>query len=373
MIKPLTKDEVHQLINALSENQRDFLFENSKQSKKSKWLEVLSHKRAISKFSAEEVNDLETDNWVLIDILIGLPGTLPFKCECGRPLNKQYIVLHKGKNKTYKLGETCLTNYTSLSPQIIKDVVREFHLIDLERDEILKKFADNDIFNIKPFIYLKEESSKVKTIIKQSLLGLPLSDRQINDLKRAKKDYETKKMIKSVFENLNRDQKFQFEKLNPKEKAEIAKKIKEKNFPDPIIPDEFDNKEVLHFLDINLPLLNRHLDEIRKHQFSFSKNEKFTPSFPSFIVKKVEETPVKNKKTTKLNVTYDELLSLHLDTLKLIRENEHRIAPGLIKDWLKIQSDVKLHKDGNSFDYSSFKTNISMLIIQLGLPEDKHL
>ncbi len=77
----------------------------------------------------------ELDSWVLKEVLDGGFGNKPYRCECGTPLRYQYIVLHTKEKKIYKLGETCLENYTNLSPEIINDIKKGFHNIDLERDE----------------------------------------------------------------------------------------------------------------------------------------------------------------------------------------------------------------------------------------------
>jgi hypothetical protein len=74
----------------------------------------------------------EVNGWVLVDIWIEGYGKRPFRCKCVLPLRYQYIVTHKKQNKTYKLGETCLENYTHLTPEVIRDIKKGFCTIHLK-------------------------------------------------------------------------------------------------------------------------------------------------------------------------------------------------------------------------------------------------
>ncbi|MEK1828912.1 hypothetical protein AAAC51_07130 [Priestia megaterium] len=76
--------------------------------------------------SPEEAVEAVKD-WVLLEVLDAGYGNKGFyHCECGAGLRFQYIVHHEPENKTYKLGETCLGNYTELSPEILKDIKKAF-------------------------------------------------------------------------------------------------------------------------------------------------------------------------------------------------------------------------------------------------------
>lgn len=173
---PLSEQEVNQLYTLLSEIQIDFLDNYLKQSKKSKWLEKLAHKKGIvigSDMSMDEIWD-KVNDWRLDEILDGGFGKRPYKCECGMPLRFCYVVHHAKDNKTYRLGETCLGNYTMLSPELIKDITHGFHTIDLERDDILKKYRDG--------WGLPDEYERIdlpEQLLAQIDVGLPLSSAQI--------------------------------------------------------------------------------------------------------------------------------------------------------------------------------------------------
>lgn len=121
---PLPAKEVKAIMETLKEEQKLFIQDNYKQSKKSKWIEVLARNKGIvlhenMTFDAiiKTIND-----WIILDILDGGYGLRPYRCECGKVLRFQYIVHHQTKNRTYKLGETCFGNYTNLSPEILRDI-----------------------------------------------------------------------------------------------------------------------------------------------------------------------------------------------------------------------------------------------------------
>lgn len=139
---PLTEKEVNRLFRLLTEEQRKYLENYMNQSKKSKWLQSLAKKKGkvLQKDISLEEAWNKLNDWELLDILDGGYGERPYKCECGMSLRFCYIVHHRLENKMYRLGETCLENYTMLSPELIKDITNGFHKIDLERDDILIKY-----------------------------------------------------------------------------------------------------------------------------------------------------------------------------------------------------------------------------------------
>ncbi|MEK4733515.1 hypothetical protein [Paenibacillus sp. FSL L8-0641] len=58
MPSPLTEKEVNRLFQLLDNNQMNFLQSYLKQSKKSKWLEKLAHKKGIVLHSSTSVDDI---------------------------------------------------------------------------------------------------------------------------------------------------------------------------------------------------------------------------------------------------------------------------------------------------------------------------
>ncbi|HHW37451.1 MAG TPA: hypothetical protein GXX18_09475 [Bacillales bacterium] len=173
---PLTQAEVDQIYQKLTPIQKEFIDSFEKRGKKSKWLEALAKKKGIvvnENMSEQELIE-KVNDWVLVDILDGGEGNRPYKCECGMPLRYQYIVSHQSKEQIYKLGETCLENYTNLSSEIIRDIKKGFHVINLERDELLLKISKN-------YITLFEKYKEIeipKELLEQISFDIPLTNRQ---------------------------------------------------------------------------------------------------------------------------------------------------------------------------------------------------
>ena len=197
---PLTDERVREIMSMLKDEQRDFIQSTSKQSKKSKWLEVLARRKGIvfnDNSSLSQIIDT-IDDWILQDVLDG--GSLRF----------QYIVHHTKQGKTYGLGETCFEHYTNLEPEILKDIKNGFYHIDLERDQILVKFEQGDLFNLDPYLHLEVP----EVIQKQVALELPLTDKQIFIITKLMEEHKEKQMLseleqkqKSTFDSIRAEQK----------------------------------------------------------------------------------------------------------------------------------------------------------------------
>lgn len=189
--EPLSEQQEKAIMSSFNDAQRAFILSRSKISKKSKWIEVLAKHKGIVidlSMSSEKIEEI-LDDWMLKDVLDGGYGCRPFKCECGMSLRFQYIVYHRSKDSTFKLGETCFENYTSLSPIVLRDIKKGFHHIDLERDELLHKFQLGMIFDLTPFLHLEIQED----IKQQAALGLPLLEKQISNVDSLHKEYESRK------------------------------------------------------------------------------------------------------------------------------------------------------------------------------------
>ncbi|WP_040950195.1 hypothetical protein [Gorillibacterium massiliense] len=293
MPKPLTENEVNRFTQLLDDRQRAFLEDYVKQSKKSKWLEQLARKKGIVLQDNMSTTDIwnKINDWELKEILDGGYGERPYRCECGMPLRFCFIVHHRQENKTYRLGETCLTNYTMLSPDLIKDITNGFHTIDLERDDILTKFERGWRL---PEYY--EGLPLPDPITQQIGIGLPLSTKQLDRI----------------------EQQF---------KHELQRKLKE--------------QELARLARIREQRNNMVSSSLQVSSVSVESSEK---------------------------VTYEEVLSRHLEQLKQIRENEFRLtSPKMHTKWLSIQQTLKGLRRGQAFDYSKFLMQMFELLYYLGL------
>lgn len=360
-MEPLTERKVNEIQNTLKPEQREFLSEHLNRSKKSKWLEVLSRKKGITLTDGmtQEKIEEELDSWVLKEVLDGGFGNRPYRCECGMPLRFQYIVLHTKEKKIYRLGETCLENYTNLSPVIISDIRKGFHTIDLERDEILIKYQNHQFFSLDKFRHIENLPEE---IVQQVKVGLPLLDRQIEKLHRLKSDYDKEVQFKKVYNGFNDSQRNVFDKLVPWKREEVIEKIIEEDFEEEVLPDDFYDKEINTFMEMGFPLLDEHIMKLSEFQ-RIKRQQKM------FMLQTEHFRPA----TIAPKITYTELLNRHLSTLKKVREKENDIPRGLRQDWDKIQNFVRQSKNNEEIDYSSFKLNLNNLLYALKIDPDPFL
>jgi Fe2+ or Zn2+ uptake regulation protein len=358
-MEPLTEREVNDILNTLSPEQQEFLSAHLKQGKKSKWLEVLSQKKGIplSEGMTEEEIEEQMESWVLKEVLDGGFGNKPFRCECGTPLRYQYIVYHTKEKKTYKLGVTCLENYTTLAPELISDIKKGFHTIDLERDELLTKYQWKQFFPIEKFLYIEDLPVD---IVHQAKIGLPLTDRQIDTVFSIKKEYDKKVQAKKVLEEFSDAQKTVYEVLPRWKKEEVIQRFIDRDGFDVEIPEDFQHEEVQTFIEIGFPLLEQHLFKLNEYLNARREQEQLLLSRQNEMGKSIK-------------ITYDEIIRRHLVTLKKVREKEGSIPRGLHSDWVKIQLQVRELKEEQEIDYSSFKLNLSMLVFALKIEPDSFL
>jgi hypothetical protein len=355
----LTEREVNDILNTLSSEQQEFLSAHLKQGKKSKWLEVLSQKKGIplSEGMTEEEIEAQIESWVLKEVLDGGFGNKPFRCECGTPLRYQYIVYHTKEKKTYRLGVHCLENYTKISPELVKDIKKGFHTIDLERDEILTKFKHKQFFAIGQLLYIK---GLPEHIVNQVQIGLPLTAKQIETVYHIKKEHDKKIQTKRIYQQFGEPQKAFYEQLPRRKKEEVIQRyIKQEGF-NVEIPEDFQHEEIQTFKEIGFPLLDQHLFRLNEYLNAIRQQQQL-------LRLKQNEMGISTK------ITYEEVIRRHLDTLKKVREKEESIPRGLKNDWVKIQQQVRELKEEREIDYSSFKLNLSNLVYALKIEADSHL
>jgi hypothetical protein len=362
---PLTEERVREIMSKLKDEQRNFIQSTSKQSKKSKWLEILARRKGIvfsENLSLSQIIDT-IDDWILQDVLDGGYGLRPYKCECGKPLRFQFIVHHTKEGKTYGLGETCFEHYTNLEPEILKDIKNGFYHIDLERDELLVKFEQGDLFNLNPYLHLEVP----EVIRKQVELELPLTDKQISIItklleehKRKQRLDELEQRLKSTYDSLNTEQKDFIAKLNRPDKIELLKEIGK-------IKDDYNieylrttniSQEILKQIELGLPLLERqeYSVELLMSKSRIGKNSIQRPRHYG------DYTTGKS-----LDINYETLLRKHLVTLRQVRSKEQHIPKSLIKDWDTILQIVRDAKAERPFDYRKFLILLSNLLIPLGI------
>lgn len=172
-MNPLTQTEIEKYTSLLSDAQKQFIEDYIHRGRQSKWLETLSLMKGVDQ------------NWELLQVLDGAEiatdsNTRTYKCECRQSIRWAYIVQNTSDQRKYMLGSTCISHYTGLPKKVVEDVLKGFHYIHLERDEILYKFANGFKQKEIPFFVFdgKEMPEEIILIKKQIDLDLPLIRKQ---------------------------------------------------------------------------------------------------------------------------------------------------------------------------------------------------
>lgn len=332
-MRALSQREVEDIMSSLSEDQRSFIMEHKKQSKKSKWIETLAKKKGFvlsESMSLEAIED-KLDEWMLVDVLDGGYGNRPYECECGKPLRFQYIVYHKGDDKTYKLGETCFEHYTDLQPEILKDILKGFHHVDLERDEILLKLKQKDNPDLTKYLVVDSIPLNIK---QQIQLRIPLTNNQIAKIKYLMNEYDLQLKREEAHKKLTHQQLLVFNTLTSKEQKEILNKFVHSNGL--LVEEEHAEKigdlEIGEFAYANLPVLERHMLIINDY------------------IAELDRIEIESKRV----ISYSTLIDLHLKDLQKLSNLTSVISNGQRREWDEIRQSVKSLKDGSTFDYEVF-------------------
>ncbi|MEN2438787.1 MULTISPECIES: DUF3895 domain-containing protein [Bacillus] len=173
-------------ISFLNEEQKKFLMDYVKTKKVDAFNKVQKVAaigyEGLENASSEDMQ-LLIDEWVLIDYIDNGFVNNNTPCECGRPLRYQYIVKNNKSGEIKRLGVNHFEKHISLKKHVVKQIKKEFDLIDKEITEILDKTkAKWSIENEISYIPNDYKFNKADNIKKQLDMGLALSARQINYL-----------------------------------------------------------------------------------------------------------------------------------------------------------------------------------------------
>ncbi|WP_204524670.1 hypothetical protein [Litchfieldia alkalitelluris] len=367
--------EVHKYLSMLTVEQQEFLASTLKQSKKSKWLEVLARSKGLTIRKETTIEELEEmiDDWVLLEVLDSGYGNRNYRCMCGAPLRYQYVVLNKKSGEEVGLGVECFKNHTNLSAQVVTDVIKEFHTLDLLRDEILVKVARKQLFDINPYLHI---DNIPPTILEQAKLGIPLTDQQILTLQRLKEVYDTKIRTEKVLSDLKPEARKAFDNFSKRIKEKLIEKMLDDKFVR-VLPDGFNDAEIEHFISLGFPLLDEQLERV--HQFNQSIKDRRKTKNRNEVeeywerVRKEEQNAISSIRTGEKTLNYQTLIERHLTTLQDVREKESALSAGMWKDWIKVQEIVRSCKRGEEIDYSSFKLNLGMICNSIRVDKDRYL
>lgn len=365
MKKLLCEREVNEIMETLDGDQRMFLEEHIKQSKRSKWLEMLGERKGIVIAEDMELDEIadRLNDWVLLDILDGGYGNRPYRCECGNSLRFQYIVQHTGTKKTYKLGSTCFEGYTSLSPEVLRDIKYGFYHIDLLRDEMLLKCRKGEFFDITPYL----EAGLPMKILQQYLAGLPLTDYQIkhvlflyNAYKRSEEEREEREKQTKQLESLSLEQREWLKaKFSETECLEILHKLEHEKAEYSIdyLKQSGVDESIISQLELGLPVTTVQEFQINARLRVYHR-ELQAAKEPN-ISHEDESTGVKK------DISYEEFIFRYGEQLERIRAREDEISHSLRRDWEEVKKMVKALENDGEFSLKRCYLKISNLLASL--------
>ena len=270
-----------------------------------------------------------------------IPPHIIEQYELGLPLLDRQIHLVEKINERYKEEKKLSRLFDRLDS---KQKAYVSKMNQKERRELLLSLENGFIAELIPDEEIPDFDECIK---KQIELQLPLLKEQQEIIK----DYKIKKKREKFLNRLNEEQKNWLLEFNLSEQNEMLEKVNETPYYTlnqmkalPI------SDEIITQLQLELPLLKRHLSEIR------------------FAKLKINE--MKNENSS---ITFGVLMDRHLETLRAVREKENDIPPSLMNDWLKIQELSRNLQNGTEFDYEQFKLLLSNLIIPLKVESDPYL
>ncbi len=125
----------------------------------------------------DDLKDVDAciEEWSLVDVLDAGEGQRGYRCQCGKAIRHQYILEHKTKEITLKLGSTCYQKYVGIDVHQVERVIKSKEVIIAEREEIMDRFVTGFIDTQ---LFLLDYDNLSELHREQLQLGLPLSSKQ---------------------------------------------------------------------------------------------------------------------------------------------------------------------------------------------------
>ncbi|WP_304943611.1 hypothetical protein [Vallitalea guaymasensis] len=253
----------------LSSKQNEFIDKYIKKSAKDIWEEKLINLKGIVLNGEEDNQQIEDkiNEWILVDIKVAEENTRPYKCVCGRTLRYQYVIKHKILDITYNLGCECVKKYTGIDSKLVNRVLLKKDELNSMVDEITRKLNESEIDRQ---LYLLDYDEIPNMIRQQLLIGLPLTDKQLEKVFKVigkdnnKKNYHKK--VHNVMQELTKEQLEFLNELDYEDKQPLiislmdGKKI--------YSMDELKGVELsniaLRKVELNLPFTDKEVRDIKK-------------------------------------------------------------------------------------------------------------
>ncbi|MCM3619647.1 DUF3895 domain-containing protein [Sutcliffiella horikoshii] len=191
MKKVLSQKERDELLDLVTETQREYLIMFLKRGKKTQFSNLIANWKA-SSVEDEEV-EVAAASWELIDYIDAGPDwqSDSLYCACGRQLRRQYKVSNTLTGEVKTFGIQHFQDHTQIEPELVRDIIKGFERIDYELDEVLLKMVDGWTLEAewlpdipKDFVF----STDIEEHLNQDI---PLLERQVERLR-----YEIRQQLK---------------------------------------------------------------------------------------------------------------------------------------------------------------------------------
>lgn len=176
--------ERDRILEQLNDEQRTYIEKARDQKTKQLWVQMLCQVRGIDVPEEAHYEGLiETLNeFVYSHMLMGPPGTTPFKCQkCGRNLRYQYHLKHSESGVVMKLGIECFKHVMNVDSQLDWDLQKEINKGEQLFMDYLVAFRDTELVRHQPILMMEDAPQIYKEQIE---LGLPLTKKQEYDFER---------------------------------------------------------------------------------------------------------------------------------------------------------------------------------------------
>jgi hypothetical protein len=210
------------------------------------------------------------------------------------------------------------------------------------------------------FTVYQDIDSLPESIRSQAEIGLPLIDKQLSLLQQLRQEYKLKVMTEQLLSALQPYARAAFESFPEKVREElIDKMLSDIDYVDEL-PAGFEDEEIQQFVSFGLPLLDKQIDRLNHYNRQSIRNQ-------------YQVTTRAYLQNTDASLDYDTLIERHLATLKKVRAKEDQLSRGMKDSWKKIEQMARQCKNGEPFDYASFKVNLNMICLSIKVEPDMYL
>lgn len=198
----LTVEERYSVLDGLIEEQRAFLLEEVKRSRKTIYARVMQNEK-ITAIRAVDVMLMDDEknvvDWEIVDYIDFGKYSREGRCACGLSLRHQFTVKHQGTGRYINFGIGHLSEFLNIDENEIKGFINELNVIDYELDELLFKIQCDEYGY--EFYELLFDKSVVSAEIQRHIdMKVPLLDRQVRILEKLYNEH-----IKVLFEEKQKE------------------------------------------------------------------------------------------------------------------------------------------------------------------------